>query len=103
MENKASSQSPLAMIQNLRCISLLFFILFAISCKSVSQHDRTTFFPKEQVPAKMELIKEETLVFILAGQSNMAGRGLVEVIDTISSQRIFTINQKGFNLRFKRF
>jgi hypothetical protein len=95
MENKASSQSPLTMIQNLRCISLLLFIVFVISCKSVSKHDRTSFFPKEQVPAKMELIKEETLVFILAGQSNMAGRGLVEAIDTISSPRILTINQQG--------
>ncbi|GEM_PF-1105404 len=34
-------------------------------------------------------------VFILAGQSNMAGRGVVEAQDTISSPRILTINEKG--------
>ncbi len=95
MENKESSQPSLTMIQNWRFISLLFFILFVISCKSVSQHDRTTFFPKEQVPSHLTMIKEETLVFILAGQSNMAGRGLVEATDTISSPRILTINQQG--------
>lgn len=95
MENKKGSKPSLILNQNVRILSSLFFILFSISCKSVSQHDRTTFFPKEQVPSQMELIKEETLVFILAGQSNMAGRGIVEAIDTISSPRILTINQQG--------
>lgn len=79
----------------MRLISSLFFILFFFACKSVKQHDRATYFPKEQAPPQMELIKDETLVFILAGQSNMAGRGLVEEIDTISSPRILTINKKG--------
>ncbi len=50
---------------------------------------------KESSQSPLTMIKEETLVFLLAGQSNMAGRGLVEAIDTIASPRIFTINQKG--------
>ena len=39
--------------------------------------------------------RENTWVFILAGQSNMAGRGLVEPQDTITSERIWSIDRKG--------
>lgn len=39
--------------------------------------------------------RENVWVFILAGQSNMAGRGLVEAQDTVSSERIFSINKEG--------
>lgn len=48
----------------------------------------------EQKPTSIPK-KENTLVFILAGQSNMAGRGIVEPLDTIPSQRILTINREG--------
>ena len=36
--------------------------------------------------------KENVWVFMLAGQSNMAGRGIIEPIDSITSNRIFTMN-----------
>ena len=39
--------------------------------------------------------KENVWVFIMAGQSNMAGRGFVEPEDTISDKRIFSINKDG--------
>jgi len=39
--------------------------------------------------------KENTWVFIMAGQSNMAGRGTVEPRDTIPNKRILSINQDG--------
>ena len=39
--------------------------------------------------------KENVWVFIMAGQSNMAGRGIVEAEDTISDKRIFSINKDG--------
>jgi len=39
--------------------------------------------------------KENLWVFLMAGQSNMAGRGLVEPEDTIPDKRIFTINASG--------
>ena len=39
--------------------------------------------------------KEDTWVFILAGQSNMAGRGIVEPEDTVTSERIYSINKEG--------
>ncbi len=38
--------------------------------------------------------KESKWVFILAGQSNMAGRGIVESQDTISDPGIFTLNKE---------
>ncbi len=37
--------------------------------------------------------KSKVWVFIMAGQSNMAGRGKVEAEDTISDTRIFTLNK----------
>ncbi|BDU25773.1 acetylxylan esterase [Flavobacterium sp. GSB-24] len=39
--------------------------------------------------------KSNTWVFVLAGQSNMAGRAKVSPLDTISSPRILTINKDG--------
>jgi len=39
--------------------------------------------------------KKKTWVFILAGQSNMAGRGVVEAEDTITHPRIKTIDKNG--------
>jgi len=38
--------------------------------------------------------KKEKWIFILAGQSNMAGRGLVEPQDTISDSSIFMLNKE---------
>lgn len=34
-------------------------------------------------------------VFLMAGQSNMAGRGIVEAQDTVADSRIFSINAQG--------
>ena len=39
--------------------------------------------------------KKNVWVFIMAGQSNMAGRGIVEPEDTVSDRRIFSINKDG--------
>src|SRR6185369_16921932 len=51
--------------------------------------------PKKEIEAKKILKRKNKWVFILAGQSNMAGRGLVEPQDTIPSARILTINKNG--------
>jgi len=48
------------------------------------------------VKPKSNNIKKENLwVFIMAGQSNMAGRGIVEPEDTVTNKRIFSINKDG--------
>ncbi|PSR52262.1 sialate O-acetylesterase [Adhaeribacter arboris] len=76
---------------------LLLLLAFCslISCKPQLTNKRTQFFPKAELKVKDLPEKENTWVFILAGQSNMAGRGQVEPADTIPHERIFTINQKG--------
>lgn len=64
-----------------------------ISFKQKEGDIRTQFFPKTEIKTGKLPRKENLWVFILAGQSNMAGRGLVEPQDTIPSERILTINQ----------
>jgi hypothetical protein len=62
---------------------------------SVSAQDaRTRFFYKNvEYPQRLPK-KRNVWIFIMAGQSNMAGRGLVESMDTISNPKILTINSK---------
>jgi hypothetical protein len=74
---------------------LIFFLSVFIASEARTSDDRTKYFPK--VEKKPEIIpnKENVWVFILAGQSNMAGRGLVEPQDTISNERIYSINKDG--------
>lgn len=45
--------------------------------------------------AFMGFSQQKNWVFIMAGQSNMAGRGLVEAVDTIANSRIKTIDKDG--------
>jgi hypothetical protein len=47
------------------------------------------------IKGKGEIKAGKVWVFILAGQSNMAGRGKVEAEDTVTSPRILSINAKG--------
>jgi hypothetical protein len=59
-------------------LALLIFIgLYA--CKSSQQSTNA--------------IQKQTWVFLMAGQSNMAGRGQIEAQDTITNERILTINK----------
>jgi hypothetical protein len=70
----------------MRHLSSLVIIL-AAGCASTRSASSTSVTP---LPAK-----DKAWVFILAGQSNMAGRGVVEPEDTIISRGIFTINKAG--------
>jgi len=77
---------------------IIIFLSIVCVCVSFQQKDndkRTRFFPKEELKVADMPKKNDLWVFILAGQSNMAGRGLVEPDDTIPSERIFTINKEG--------
>lgn len=75
-------------------------LLTIVLCTLTSWHQkgvdpRTGFFPEtESGPEKMP-DKNNLWVFILAGQSNMAGRGLVQPQDTVPDERILTINKAG--------
>src|SRR5262245_6429426 len=75
------------------CISLL--LLVVIVCCNTKPVERTTYFPKQTEMVNEKLDKENVWVFILAGQSNMAGRGTVEPKDTVPDKRILSINKKG--------
>jgi hypothetical protein len=72
---------------------MLIIILF-ISCRS-AKSDRTHYFSRSVDFIETTPGKENVWVFILAGQSNMAGRGFVEPKDTLPSPRVLTINAKG--------
>jgi hypothetical protein len=72
---------------------LSLIILFSVS--SFLQDNRTEFFPKKEVKVRKIPSPKKVWVFIMAGQSNMAGRGRVEPQDTIPYQRIMTVNANG--------
>lgn len=78
----------------------LFYGIITIVCfTACSKHNavtgRTEFFPAQQQPIVLQYNNSKLWVFVLAGQSNMAGRGLVEATDTIHNNRIFTVNKSG--------
>tara|TARA_R110000796_G_scaffold47977_7_gene115183 strand:- start:52521 stop:53348 length:828 start_codon:yes stop_codon:yes gene_type:complete len=75
----------------------LTIVLFSILSLSYGQdtNERTQFFPKVELSVENVPNKENLWVFILAGQSNMAGRGLVEPQDTVPNNRVYTLNKQG--------
>jgi hypothetical protein len=79
----------------IKLLILALSVLLIIGCTTKDNDDRTEFFPKDELKAKLILDKQNVWVFILAGQSNMAGRGKVEPNDTIPNLRVLSINQNG--------
>ena len=75
---------------------ILFIVLLSIvlSCK-VTKTNKSLNFPKVEAMVPEIANKNEVWVFIMAGQSNMAGRAFVEPQDTISNNRILSINING--------
>ena len=73
---------------------LLLFFSKAVFCIGQSA-DKAKYFPKQMEIVSDTMIKQNVWVFILAGQSNMAGRGFVEPEDTLSGKRLLTINKDG--------
>ncbi|MDZ7634485.1 MAG: sialate O-acetylesterase [Bacteroidales bacterium] len=69
---------------------ILLTALFVFTAAMV-QDDRTTWFPRTVVYIDTMPPKEKVWLFVLAGQSNMAGRGLVEPCDTLPHPRIFSV------------
>jgi len=75
----------------------ILFTLFILSLFSWNniQDNRTKYFPVAVEPVERIPAKENVWVFLLAGQSNMAGRGFVEPQDTLPNKRILTIDVAG--------
>jgi len=74
---------------------IILAIIFSISCSHKTVAERKNYFSKRTEAMSTSINKENVWVFIMAGQSNMAGRGIVEAEDTISDKRIFSINKDG--------
>ena len=74
---------------------ILLAIIFLVSCSHKIEAERTTYFPKRTEVMSNKIKKENIWVFIMAGQSNMAGRGAVEPEDTVADKRILSINKDG--------
>jgi len=74
---------------------VIFFIFLFASCSSSRKtiaEDETNHFPANIEKASTLPSKENFYLFILAGQSNMAGRGFVQPQDTIASPRVLTLD-----------
>jgi Carbohydrate esterase, sialic acid-specific acetylesterase len=70
--------------------------LSLFSCSRTIAPGRTAYFPTNKIKVETIPPREKTWVFIMAGQSNMAGRGLVEPADTIPHPRIYSIDSNGY-------
>ena len=77
-------------------LKIIFFyslVFLGGACKSGKLNPLKKNFPVTELKAQKLPSKNNLWVFVLAGQSNMAGRGFVEPPDTIPSSRIFSINK----------
>lgn len=71
---------------------LIALILLILSFEGKTQDKRTANFPKKvEFPEKLPS-PENFWLFVMAGQSNMAGRGFVEPADTVPDPRILAID-----------
>lgn len=76
--------------------SLFFIVMTTAKAQEIgNREDLKAFFPTSEAKPLVLPAKENLWVFILAGQSNMAGRGKVEPSDTIPDPRILSINKNG--------
>ncbi|MEY2869755.1 MAG: hypothetical protein RIR01_2257 [Bacteroidota bacterium] len=74
-------------------IATVFLQCFGVIAQKTTE-DRTKYFPHKEEKVVTIPNKAKVWVFMMTGQSNMEGRGLVEPQDTISNNRILTINSK---------
>lgn len=72
-------------------IILIFHALFILSALSAQNNAIRPVREKTQAPAQ----KENFHLYLLIGQSNMAGRGIVEPQDTVGNPRILRLNREG--------
>ncbi|MDC6362632.1 MULTISPECIES: sialate O-acetylesterase [Flavobacteriaceae] len=67
---------------------LMLILVVTLSCKSEQDE------PEDTDAKETELGNPNIWVFLMAGQSNMAGRGIIEQEDQVANKRIITINSK---------
>lgn len=67
---------------------------FVTACKAQDNNLKNNTFPSVKESFKDFPEKEKVWVFIMAGQSNMAGRGVVEPQDTIPVKGVISLDNK---------
>lgn len=70
----------------------LVLIIVFLSYESGMAQDTKANFPRKIDHPKQMPEPDNFWIFIMAGQSNMAGRGIVEPEDTVPNSRILTVN-----------
>lgn len=70
---------------------LVFIWVFLVSASGIAQDTKANFPKKIDSPEHMPE-PGNFWIFIMAGQSNMAGRGIVEPEDTVPDTHILTVN-----------
>lgn len=73
-------------------VSIAMFLTFLASWVG-AQDERVRYFPRHIDSPKKLPEKDKIWIFIMAGQSNMAGRGVVAPDDTLSHPQILSINR----------
>ncbi len=68
--------------------TMLFLMLLSLAAAAAAQEQRTQYFPRTTLYTNEMPPPGKVWLFVLAGQSNMAGRGLVEPADTVPDSRI---------------
>ena len=74
---------------------VMFFLLVFAILTSSKLAQAMAYLENEVKIMEKTLTRQNVWVFILAGQSNMAGRGIVEPQDTVTNNRILSINKNG--------
>ncbi|MBE8721490.1 sialate O-acetylesterase [Sphingobacterium pedocola] len=72
------------------------FLAFLFFCTLADEIcAQTAAIPHEREKVEIAVAKENFHLYLLIGQSNMAGRGIVEPQDTVGSPRILRLNSEG--------
>src|SRR5688572_27154105 len=78
---------------SLVCSVWVGLILIFLGPRVGAQDERVRYFPRHIDSPKKLPGKDKTWIFIMAGQSNMAGRGVVAPEDTLPHPQILSINR----------
>jgi hypothetical protein len=70
-------------------------ILFCALSGTSSLFPQKGSIPKQRDVAEIKIQKKNFHLYLLIGQSNMAGRGIIEPQDTIGNERILRLNRNG--------
>ncbi len=71
------------------------FLLFTTICLSFGLNAQQRMTPEYREKVDITVSQDKFHLYLLIGQSNMAGRGIVEAQDTIGNPRILRLNQQG--------